>query len=119
MFLHRRNPAEAVWEIRSGRRSAAELARRESYIASRSCDQAAPSVDDLSSRLDDVESRLDDVESTAEVANTKINDVCDAFSGYPGAFEDIYLSTSLPETDPTANRSTHGDGVVPGPPLAT
>jgi hypothetical protein len=48
-------------------------------------DQAASSVDDLSSRMDDVEANTDD-------ATTTINDVCDAFAGYGGAFQDIYLT---------------------------
>jgi hypothetical protein len=48
-------------------------------------DQAGSSVDDLSSRVDDVEANATD-------ATDKISAICDAFAGYGGAFQDIYLS---------------------------
>jgi len=46
---------------------------------------ASTGVSDVESRLSEVESSVSDVEST-------VSDVCTAFSGYEGAFGDIYLS---------------------------
>jgi methyl-accepting chemotaxis protein len=75
-----------------------ELSSRLDDLETGSGDQAGSSVDDLSSRLDDVE-------SNAEDASTKINDVCDAFLGYSGAFEDILRIRLL---------SVRSNGVVVG-----
>jgi hypothetical protein len=62
---------------------------------------ASSAIDDLSSQVDDLSSRLDDAEtgsgdqasmSLDDVANT-VQSICDGFSGYGGAFEDIYLAS--------------------------
>lgn len=64
-------------------------------------DDLSSQVDDLSSQVDDISSRLDDAETgTGDQASMSLDDVattvqsiCDGFSGYGGAFEDIYLSS--------------------------
>jgi hypothetical protein len=62
---------------------------------------AGSAIDDLSSQVDDLSSRLDDAETgTGDQASMSLDDVattvqsiCDGFSGYGGAFADIYLSS--------------------------
>ena len=62
-------------------------------------DQASSSVEDLSSSIDDL-GTIDDLEtgsgddagtSVSDVSD-KVNAICDEFSGYSGAFSDIYLA---------------------------
>jgi hypothetical protein len=69
-----------------------DLESRVSDLESRVDDLETGTGDQAASSVDDLSSRMDDVESTADDASTKLANICDAFLGYPGPFEDIYAT---------------------------
>jgi len=78
---------------RPGATDASDAESRLDDLETGSGDQASTSVEDLSSRLDDAETGGgDDAASSLDDVATTVSNLCDALSGYGGAFGDIYLS---------------------------